>query len=77
MGRHVIHIEIDDENVYRAFKQWTREGKFKSMKLAFYNFSEIRERIGSSYMVVKQETRGRKMRGRKPKFIPLFQDKST
>jgi hypothetical protein len=69
MATHTIHIEIDDEEVYRAFLQWKRDGKYRTQKLAFYNFTEIRQRIGLGYMVVKHETRGRP-RGRKPKYMP-------
>lgn len=77
MTKHVLHIEIDDENVYRAFKQWKKDGKFPTMKLAFYNLAEIRERSGVAYMQIKKEKRG-KMRGRSPKYLPpsLFNDKA-
>lgn len=69
MGSHVVHIEIDNDNVYRAFKQWKKDGKFPTLKLAFYNFSEIRERSGVYYMQIKKEKRG-KTRGRTPKYMP-------
>lgn len=70
MGKHIIHIEIDDEDVYRAFKQWKKDGRFPTMKLAFYNFSEIRERSGTTYMQIKPKKQGKKLRGRGPKYIP-------
>lgn len=68
---HVIHIEIDDDDVYRAFKQWKRDGKFKTMKMAFYNFSEIKERLGITYMqIAPKRKNGKRIRGRMPKYIP-------
>ena len=56
---HVLHINVDDE-VFRAFHEYQRENNYPSAKIAFCNLPEIVQRTNKNYMVVRQETRGRK-----------------
>lgn len=64
----VFHFEVDDE-IAEAFNRYKKEGNYPSAKVAFCNLTEITSRTSKNYMVVKTETRGRKVRGRTPKFL--------